>query len=116
MVSAFDPRILIELDPKHREPVVKEMARLIKENDDLKIENKTIAIETMQHMIGMENNVIENTYRCEFGPFYFVCTMNEFAIGPWFCVEDGYLTILLNFLWFTVGVDIPIGGVDEEDD
>ena len=115
-MSAFDPEILTKLDPKYRGPVSDEMSRLIKENDDLRIENKTIASETMQHMLGMENSVIENTYRYDFGPFYFVCTMNELAIGPWCCVEDGYLTILLNFLWFTLGVDIPIGVGGGKDD
>ena len=92
------------------------MARLSKENDDLKIENKTIAKETMQSMLGFENSVYENTYRYDIGPFYFVCTMNELALGSWCCVDEGYLTILINFLWFSVGVDIPIGGVDEEDE
>ena len=112
----FNPEILAKLDPKSRESVTEEIARLNKENDDLLIENKTIEAETIQQMLGMEQSALDNTYRWEFGPVYFVCTMNELAFGAWTVVDDGYLTILFNFLFFTLGVDIPLGIKNEEDE
>ncbi len=114
-MSEFDPKILAKLDPKQRESVTVEMARLSKENDDLKIENKTIEKETIQQMLGMEDNVLDHTYRWDFGPIYFVCTMNELALGPWAIVDEGYLTIHFNFLFFTLGVDIPLRTQDEDE-
>jgi len=116
MMSEFNPEILSKLDPEHRGVVTEEMARLNKENDDLKIENKTIETETIQQMLGMEQNVLDHTYRWEFGPVCFVFTMNELAFGIWSVVDDGCLTILFNFLFFTIGVDIPLGVQDEEDE
>ena len=115
MVSEFDPTILAELDPKHRESITEEIARLNKENDDLLIDNKTIAAETIQQMLGMEQSVLDHTYRWDLGPIYFVCTMNELAFGVWSIVDDGYLTVLFNFLIFTLGVDIPLGTQDEDE-
>lgn len=111
----FNPKILAELDPKHREPITEEIARLSKENNDLLLENKTIETETIQQMLGMEQSVLDYTYRWELGPVYFVCTMNELAFGVWTVVDEGYLTILFNFLIFTVGVDIPLGKKDEDE-
>ena len=111
----FNPKILDELDPKHREPITEEIARLSKENDDLLIDNKTIAAETIQQMLGMEQNVLDHIYRWDFGPIYFVCTMNELAFGVWAVVDEGYLTAHFNFLIFTVGVDIPLGTQDEDE-
>lgn len=111
----FNPKILDELDPKHREPITEEIARLNKENDDLLIDNKVIAAETIQQMLGMEQNVLDHTFRWDLGPVYFVCTMNELAFGFWAVVENGYLTINFNFLIFTVGVDIPLGTQNEDE-
>ena len=111
----FDPKILAELDPKHREPITEEIARLSKENDDLRIDNKTIETETIQQMLGMEQSVLDQTYRWEFGPVYFVCTMNELAFGVWAVVDEGYLTVLFNFLIFTLGVDIPLGRQNKDE-
>ena len=115
MVSKFDPTILAKLDPKHRESVTKEIARLNKENDDLLIENKTIEKETIQQMLGMEQGVLDHIYRWDLGPIYFVCTMNELAFGLWAIVDEGYLTINFNFLFFTLGIDIPLGTQNEDE-
>jgi len=115
MLSEFNPEILAEIDPEHRGAVMEEIARLSKENDDLKVENKTIEAETIQQMLGIEQNVLDHTYRWDFGPVYFVCTMNELAFGLWAIVDEGYLTIHVNFLVFTLGVDIPLGIKDEDE-
>jgi len=114
MLSEFNPEILGEIDPEHRGAVMEEIARLSKEVDDLKIENKTIEKETIQEMLGMEQDVLDNIYRWEFGPIYVVCTMNELAFGVWAIMDQGCLTILFNFLIFTLGIDIPLGTKDED--
>ena len=111
----FNPKILDELDPKHREPITEEIARLSKENDDLRIDNKTIEKETIQQMFGIDQSVLDYTYRWNLGPVHVVCTMNELAFGLWAIVDEGYLTIHLNFLVFTLGMDIPLGTKDQED-
>ncbi len=116
MMSEFDPKILAKLDSKYRECITEEMARLSKENDDLKIENKTIEKETMQQILGIEQNILDNTYRWELGPIYFICTMNELAFGMWAVIDEGYLTVNFNFLVFTLGADIWLGMKEDEDD
>ena len=115
-MSTFDPEILAKVPEEQRGLVTAEIARLSKENDDLKIENKTIEKETIQQMLGMERSVLDHTYRWDFGPIYLVCSMNELAFGVWSVVDDGYLSILFNFLIFTLGVDIPLGIKEDKDE
>jgi len=114
-LSKFDPEILAKVPEEQRGPVTEEMARLSKENDALREENKEIA-DTIYAAIFQAEEELENFHgHFSLGPFYFSYMMNELAIGPYMCISDGCLSLELNFLFFTFGIIIPIGGGKNDD-
>jgi len=112
----IDLSVLDDLPKETQKVILEELARLSKQVNDLDEQMVAIEKETMKAMSGMSDKIWEYACRLDAGPFYVTFILNEISIGFWGIIDDGYLTVEFNFLFFTLGINIPLGIKEDEDE
>jgi len=67
----------------------------------------------LQAAFGINEEIARSNSRYNFGPFYACMSLNTLSVGPWIIVDGDSIVFELDFLMFSVGVSIPLGGKND---